>query len=129
MLDDQVSVELAPLATVVGLAASVTVGAPAPTVTTVLCTAVPPAPEQLRVNVDVALSAPVDWLPLVALLPLQPPDAIHVVALAELQVSVELAPLATVVGELARVAVGAGALTLTVVDCVLEPPAPAQVSV
>jgi hypothetical protein len=39
------------------------------------------------------LSAPVDWEPLSALLPDQPPPAVQAVALAEDQMSVALPPL------------------------------------
>lgn len=61
---------------------------------------------------------------LAASAPLQPPDAVQVVALVELQVRVEVPPLATVVGLAVSVAVGT---TLTVTETVaLEPPAPVQ---
>jgi hypothetical protein len=55
-----------------------------------------------------AVSAPVDWLPEVALVPDQPLEAVQVVALVEDQVSVEAAPLATEVGFAASDRVGAG---------------------
>ena len=55
-----------------------------------------------------AVSAPVDWLPEVALVPDQPLEAVQVVALVEDQVSVEDAPLATEVGFAASDRVGAG---------------------
>jgi hypothetical protein len=45
-----------------------------------------------------ACSAPVDDEPLVALLPDQPPEALHEVASAADQLIVELAPLTTVLG-------------------------------
>ena len=77
---------------------------------------VPPGPLQVNVKLVVALSAPVDWLPLVALAPLQPPDAVQLVALVELHVSVEDPPLLTVIGFAVNVTVGAGALTVTVAD-------------
>ena len=44
------------------------------------------------------LSAPVDWLPLVALLPLQVPEAAQFVASLLDQVRVEAAPLVTLAG-------------------------------
>ena len=62
----------------------------------------------MSVNVAVALSAPVDWLPLVALAPVQPPEAVQLVALVELQVSVEDAPFAIEAGAAEIVTVGAG---------------------
>lgn len=49
LVEDHVSTELAPLATVVGLAASVTVGAGAVTVTVAVRAALPPGPVQVRV--------------------------------------------------------------------------------
>jgi hypothetical protein len=68
-------------------------------------------------------------VPLVALLPLQPapaPEAVHEVALVELQVSVEVPPLAMTEGFATNVAVGM-ILTRTV-DAPLVPPVPVQVS-
>ena len=54
----------------------------------------------------VALSAPVEALPLVALAPLQPPDAVHEVALVVLQVRFDVLPLETLAGFAASVTVG-----------------------
>jgi hypothetical protein len=51
-------------------------------------------------------SAPVLWVPLAARVPLQPPDAVHEVAFAELQVSVDAEPLLTGVGDTVSAAVG-----------------------
>ena len=71
-----------------------------------------------------------DWEPLVPRVPVQPPEAVHEVALVELQLRVELPPNATVVGLALKLAVGAGVVTVTVaVWGVLLPPAPVQVSV
>ena len=53
----------------------------------------PPAPLQVNEYDVVAASGPVLWLPLAALLPFQPPEAMHEVALVEIQVSVEAPPL------------------------------------
>jgi hypothetical protein len=78
----------------------------------------------------VALSDPVLALPLVSLLPDQPPEAVQPVAFVEDQLSVEPEPLFTVAGFALRVTVGfAGADTLTVTDRVALPPGPLQVSV
>ena len=52
--------------------------------------------------------APVLWLPLVALAPLQPPVAVHEVAFVELHVSVDAPPLLTEVGAALKDAVDAG---------------------
>ena len=49
LLEDQVKVEAAPLATVLGLALSVIVGASVVTVTVADCAALPPLPVQVRV--------------------------------------------------------------------------------
>ena len=53
------------------------------------------------------MSAPVDWVPEVALAPDQPLDAVQDVAFVEDQVSVEDAPFATVAGLATRDTVGA----------------------
>ena len=77
-----------------------------------------------------AVSAPVLFVPLLASAPLQPPDAVQAVAFVELHVSVEVVPLARLVGEAANVAVGTGFAavdTVTVaVAAVLLPPGPVQ---
>jgi len=76
----------------------------------------------------VALSAPVLALPLVGSLPLQPPEAVQLVALLEDQLRVAVPPLLTVAGFALRLTVG-GAATLTVTDWVAFPPGPPHVSV
>jgi len=78
--------------------------------------------------VVLAVSAPLDCDPLTALLPDQPPEAVHAVALVEDQVKVDAAPLFTVLGVAETLTVGAGVLTDTVADCVALPPVPVQVS-
>lgn len=86
---------------------------------------VPPAPLQVKEYEVVSASAAVLWLPLVLSVPLQPPDAVHDDALVELQVSIEVPPIATTVGYATNVAVG---MTLTrTVDSPLVPPVPVQV--
>jgi hypothetical protein len=70
-------------------------------------------------------------VPLAASGPLQPPLAVHAVALVELHVSVAVPPLATPVGAAVNVAVGAGVGVVTVTVAVagaLLPPAPVQVN-
>jgi hypothetical protein len=67
-------------------------------------------------------------VPLAASAPLQPPDAVHEVALVELHVSVEAPPEATVVGFAVNVAVGTGATVIVVVAMLLVPPGPVQVN-
>ena len=75
------------------------------------------------------MSAPVDCEPLRGWLPDQAPEATHEVALVEDQLRFEALPLVTVLGLALRLTVGAGVVTVTVVDCAALPPAPVQVSV
>ena len=69
-----------------------------------------------------------DCEPLSALEPLQAPDAVQELALLLDQVSVEALPAFTVVGAALSVTVGALLETVTVADCVADPPAPVQVN-
>jgi hypothetical protein len=73
-------------------------------------------------------TAPVDCEPLSPLEPLHPPDAVQELALVLDQASVEEAPDFTLLGVALRVTTGALLETVTVADCVADPPAPAQVS-
>jgi len=74
-----------------------------------------------------AVSAPVDCEPLVAALaPDHAPEAMQDVALVADQVSMELLPLATVLGPADKVTAGAGVVTDTVADWVALPPLPVQ---
>jgi len=130
LLEDQVNVDVPPLATLVGLALIETVGAGgAETLTVADCDAEPPAPVHVRVYLVVAASAAVFCEPLMASEPLQPPEAAQAVALAEDQLNIDVAPLATVLGLALKVTVGAAEVTVTVADCDALPPAPAQVTV
>ena len=99
--------------------------------TVTLACVVPPVPVQLSVKVVATVKAAVPWLPAVVLEPLQPPDAVHDVALVEFQVSVLLPPLATLVGDADNVTVGAGVEAVTVTEVLPwpVPPAPVQLSV
>lgn len=73
--------------------------------------------------------APVLCEPLVAFVPLQPPEAVHEVALVEFHVSMEAAPTAIDVGFAASVTVAAAPDKVTVaVAIALAPPAPLQTS-
>jgi hypothetical protein len=119
-----------PLVFVVGAAQTrVAVPVVAATVTVADCTAEPPVPVHVSVYLAVAASAAVFCEPLAASEPLQPPVAAQEVALAEVQVKVDAAPLATVLGLALRLTVGAGVVTVTVVDCAALPPLPVQVRV
>ena len=68
-------------------------------------------------------------VPLVAASPVQPPVAVHEVALVLDQVNIELAPDAIVVGLAVSVTVGVGATVTVALAGVLVPPTPVQVSV
>jgi hypothetical protein len=129
LVEDQAKVELPPLATLVGLAVSETVGVGAVTETVADCDAEPPVPLQVNVNVVAVVSAGVVWVPLVPSAPLQPPDAVQAVALVETQIRVDVPPLATVLGLAVSVTAGAGVVTVTVADCAALPPLPLQVSI
>jgi hypothetical protein len=100
-------------------------------VTVTLDSPVPPAPVQVRVKVVAVVSAAVLWLPAVALVPLQPPDAVHAVAFVEVHVNVLVPPLLTEVGAADNVTVGAGVepvMETEALACAV-PPAPVQLSV
>ena len=127
LVEDQLSVVLPPLAILVEAALSDTVGAAAATVTVADCEAVPPVPVQVTMNWVVALNAGVLVEPLTGSEPLQPPEAVQEVALVEVQVNVELLPLATVLGLAERVTAGAVVFTETVADWDALPPLPVQV--
>ncbi len=127
LVEFQVSVELAPLVRLVGLALSETVGTVGVTVTVADCAAEPPAPVQVSVNFVVAVRVGVAFGPLVVSAPLQPPDARHEAALVDDQLNVEAVPLLTVLGLAVSVTAGAGVVTDTVADCDALPPVPVQV--
>jgi hypothetical protein len=128
LVELQVKVAAAPLATLVGLADSAAVGrACAATVTVaVAAVLVPPGPEQVKEYVVLAVRAPVLWVPLVALVPLQPPLAVHEVAWVELQVNAAAAPLSTTVVDTLSTAVGSDGTGVAGVDP--EPPQAAKVN-
>jgi hypothetical protein len=127
LVELQVSVEVPPEG---GLAVSMAVGTGLAATVTVAATAglVPPVPVQVSEYVVSAVSAPVLWLPLVANSPPQSPVAVHDVALVELQVSVEVPPLATAVGLAVSVAVGTDGGGSEVVTGTPDPPQDARSS-
>jgi hypothetical protein len=116
LLDDQVNVDLPPLATLVGLALIETLGGVEDTVTVADCDAEPPAPVHVSTYLVVALSAAVLLAPLGPIDPLQPPEAVHAVSLLDFQVNIAVAPLFTVLGFADKVTAGAAAVTVTVTD-------------
>jgi hypothetical protein len=79
--------------------------------------------------VALAVRAPVDCDPLIALAPDQAPEAVQPVALVADQFNVELPPLATVLGLATMLTTGAVAVTDTVADWLELPPVPVQLSV
>jgi hypothetical protein len=127
LVEDQLSVVLPPLVTLEGFALIVTVGGVADVVTVADWVAVPPAPLQVSMNFVVADIADVAADPFMASAPLQPPDAVQEVALVADQLSIEVAPLLTVLGFALRVTAGAGWVTDTVIDCAALPPEPVHV--
>lgn len=77
------------------------------------------------------VSAAVFCVPLVASVPVQPPEAVQDVALVELQVSTEVPPLAIADGAALKLTVGTTGVDETVTVAVtgsLVPPAPVQTS-
>ena len=77
-----------------------------------------------------AVKAPVDCDPFVALGPDQPPEAVQAVALVEDHVRVDALPLPMVLGLALKLTVTVGfALTVTVAVCAAVPPAPVHVRV
>jgi hypothetical protein len=122
-----VNVELPPFAIDAGFAVSVAVGLPG-TVTVALTTLlVPPAPVQVSEYDVVAETGPMLCVPLVVLVPLQPPEAVHEVAFTEFHVNVELPPFAIDAGFAVKVTVAAGTTVTIAVAALLAPPAPVQV--
>jgi len=124
----QVSSDVPPVLMIEGLALRDTLGGAAATETVTDCEAEPPAPPQVSVNLVAALKATVVYEPLVGSVPVQPPEAVQAVALVEDQVSVDVAPLLTVLGFAFMVTAGLGVLTVTVADWAALPPGPAHVS-
>jgi hypothetical protein len=114
---DQVSVELAPFATVLGLALRATVGTGNATDTVADCDARRPAKSsQVNVYVEVAVIGAVVCEPLTPLLPLHPPEATHEWVLLLFHASVAALPDLTVLGVAWMVTVGAAPVTVTVAD-------------
>jgi hypothetical protein len=110
----QFRVELPPVATVINVALNWIAGSGSVTVTTALAFAVPPGPVQDSVNVVLALSAADTSLPLVALVPVQPPLAVQVVAFVDDHARLVDEPVVTEIGIAVSVTVGTtGAVTVT----------------
>jgi hypothetical protein len=100
LVELQWSVVAAPLTTEAGLAVSAVVGgvgATAVTVTVEVAGVLPAPPAHVSVKLVVAFSGPVLALPLGGSFPLQPPEAVHAVAFVELQLSVAVPPVLTLI--------------------------------
>jgi hypothetical protein len=104
-----VKVDLLPLTTPVGSALSAMVGGGADSTDTVTRRlALPPVPVQLSVKLVRVVNGPVLCVPLVGSGPVQPCEAVQVVAFVEVQLRIAAVPLATLAGLALRVTVGAG---------------------
>lgn len=106
---DQVSCALPPCCTAVGSAVNVSVGAGAVTFTVTVCEALPPGPVQVSWKLVVWDSAAVVVLPDIPLDPVQPPDAVQLLAPVVDQLRVLVLPDMTEVGFAVRLTVGNGA--------------------
>ena len=127
--EDQLSVADSPLATEVGFADSVTMGAAGGvlvTVTLVEALAPPPEPVQVSEKTLELVNGPLDSLPESGLLPDQAPVATQELASLDDQLSVEAPPLATEPGLADSVTVGISS-TVTLVEALELPPGPVQV--
>jgi len=121
----QVNTPALPAATTLALAVSTAVGI---TFTVLLAGMLaPPAPLQIIEYVVLVASAGMVCTPFNALVPLQPPDASHVVAFVDVQVSTMALPAVTVCALALSVVVGTTLTTRLAV--VPVPPAPVQVIV
>jgi hypothetical protein len=129
LVELHVNVAAPPAATTVGAAVNVTVGMGI--IVTVLTrgTVVPPGPVQTSENDVGAVNGPVLTLPLAVRIPLQPPEAVHEVALVELHVSIDALPEATAVGAADRLAVGMGSNVTVATAGGVAPPGPAHTMV
>jgi hypothetical protein len=99
-------VDAPPAVTLVGFAISVAVGGSLTTMVTVAGGLAPPAPVHVSENVASSPSTPVLRLPFAGKVPLQAPEALHEVVLAEDHVSVAEPPASMVVLDATRDAVG-----------------------
>jgi hypothetical protein len=128
LVEFHVSVEAPPLATELGFADSAAVAAATTATFAVATLLVPPRPLHVNEYEAAVVRGPVLCVPLVALMPLQFPDATHMVAFVELHVSVDAPPLATVVGFAVTATVGAGVTATVAVATLLVPPPPVQIN-
>jgi hypothetical protein len=115
--EDQVRVALAPLSMALGPTLSRTVGVGDLTETVVdCCVELPEGPLQVKLYVVVAFTVPLLCVPLDALAPDQPPEAVHSVALVADHVIVVLSPTGTVLGFALMLTTGTASARDTVAD-------------
>lgn len=125
LVEAQVKVEVSPGATTDGYTLKVAVGI---TLTVALALEEPPGPEQAREYEAGADNDPVLCVPLALTVPLQAPEAVHVVVLTELQVRSAAWPAATEAGDAESVTLAAG-INVTVAETgTAVPPPPEQTS-
>jgi hypothetical protein len=126
LVELQVSVDVPPGAMTEGVALNVAVGK---TSTVAVATElVPPGPVHSSEYEVAVLTAPVPWLPLTPRRPLQPPEAVHEVALVEFHVNVAAPPATTTVGAAVNVTVAAGIIVTVLTRDAVVPPGPVQTS-
>jgi hypothetical protein len=128
LIELQVSDAVPPRATAPGEAVSVAVGKGFTVTAALTGTLVPPGPEHMRTKFALPLNAPLLWLPLVASVPLQSPEAAQEVACVELHASVDSLPAGTTLGFAASCAVGRALTMMASVAVWLVPPGPEHVS-
>jgi hypothetical protein len=102
----QVKMEVAKLLIVVGKADKVTEGVASATMACADCATDPPAPVQVSVKLVVDVRGSVDTVPLVACVPLQPPEAVQLFAEVAFHFKVVEWPIATLLGFNSRVMAG-----------------------
>jgi len=127
LVEVHVSMDAFPEATAFGDADNVAVGAGISATVTVAGAETPPGPVQMSVYPVLAVNGPVLAVPPGARAPLHPPEAVHVVALVEVHVKVELAPEATAVGVAASETDGGGYTVTAAMTGAVVPPGPVQV--
>ena len=121
---DQLRVVEDPLSMLKLVAVSETLGGAALTVTATEPLTLPPGPVQESVNVVSPDSGPTLSLPLVLLMPDQPPLALQLSASVAVQLRVVEPALATLLSAALNDSVGAGVLTVTVTEAASLPPTP-----
>lgn len=129
LLEDHVRVAVPLNATLLKSVVNVTVGGAGATATVAAPVVLPPLPVHVRVNVVVAVRPLNAWLPEVALVPLQPSDAVQLVAFVATHDTEVFPPNATELGVTLITTVGATVITITFTVWLAVPPVPVQLKV